>query len=230
MSISDNLAQIHKRIAAACQRVGRATDQVRLIAVTKTIPLERIEEALAAGVTDIGENRVQEAETKLPRLSGQPTRHLIGHLQANKARRALELFDCIHSIDSIKLAERLDRLAGELGCRPIVLAQVDLGKEPTKSGIDERELPQLAARLADCHHLDFRGLMTVPPFFDDAEQARPYFRRLRGLLDELNGGKILPRPLTQLSMGMSHDFEIAIEEGATLARVGTAIFGTRQQQ
>lgn len=226
LMISANLAEINRRIRAACQRAGRAPKSVRLVAVTKTVEAARIEEALHAGVTDIGENRVQEAETKFVRLSAA-RRHLIGHLQSNKVRRAVELFDWIHTIDDIKLAERLDRIAGELGRRPVVLVQVDLGKEATKSGTDEEELPEIIAFMARCAHLDCRGLMTIPPYLPEPEQVRPYFRRLRELLVEINAGRVYPHPLTELSMGMSHDFEVAIEEGATLVRVGTAIFGAR---
>jgi PLP dependent protein len=226
MSIEENLSQIRERIAAAARRAGRSPEQVRLVAVTKTVSADQVEEAIRAGVTDIGENRVQEAEKKLGRFAGVRA-HLIGHLQTNKARRAVELFDFIHSVDSIKLAERLDSIAAELGRRPVVLAQVDLGKELTKTGIDESELPELAAHLAACPNLDFRGLMTIPPYLPDPEDVRPYFARLSGLLADLNACKIFEQPLTELSMGMSHDFEVAIEEGATIVRVGTSIFGAR---
>jgi PLP dependent protein len=203
---------------------------VRLVAVTKTITPARIAEALAAGQLEIGENRVQEAETKFPELINGPwashwCRHLIGHLQANKARRAVELFDWIHSIDSVKLAARLDRIAGELGRRPVVLAQVDIGHEATKNGIDESELPELADYLAGAAHLDFRGLMAIPPYLPDLEAVRPFFSHLRELKEQLQQRGNLTLP--ELSMGMSHDFEVAIEEGATLVRVGSAIFGAR---
>jgi PLP dependent protein len=233
MSIESNIAHIKSRIAAAAERAGRSPAGIRLVAVTKTISPERVAEAISCGITDIGENRIQEAEGKFPLLAGasaQISRHLIGHLQNNKARRAVELFDYIHSIDSIKLAERLERIAAELGCRPVVLAQVDLGKESTKTGIDEAELSELADWLASAAHLDFRGLMTIPPFFPHPEATRPYFARLRGLLNDLNARKISLRPLTELSMGMSHDFEVAIEEGATIVRIGTSIFGERQYE
>jgi pyridoxal phosphate enzyme (YggS family) len=154
--------------------------------------------------------------------------HLIGHLQSNKARLAVRLFDVIHTIDSREMVERLDRIAGEAGRRPTVLVQVDLAHEPTKSGADETELPEIIAALDRAEHLEFKGLMTLPPFFDVAEQTRPYFRRLRELLDELNHQRAPQRKLTQLSMGMSHDYGVAIEEGATMVRVGTAIFGKRE--
>jgi pyridoxal phosphate enzyme (YggS family) len=153
---------------------------------------------------------------------------LIGHLQSNKARQAVEAFDVIHTIDSSQLAERLDRVAGELARRPEVLVQVDLAHEPTKSGADEGELPAIIEALDSASHLEFRGLMTLPPFFDSPEQTRPYFRRLREILEGLNRGRAHEQRLTELSMGMSHDFEAAIEEGATMVRVGTAIFGARE--
>lgn len=225
MTIPTNLQTIQARIDAACRRVQRNPQEIRLVAVTKTIDIEPINQALAAGVTDIGENRVQEAERKFPQLNSPVCHHLIGHLQTNKVRPAVELFDWIHSIDSIKLAEKLNHWAGTLGRRLVVLAQVDLGKEPTKEGVEVEALPALANYLASCSHLDFRGLMTVPPYFDDVNLTRPYFAQLRALKDQLNNQ--LTQPLTELSMGMSHDFEVAIEEGATIIRVGTALFGAR---
>lgn len=228
MSIKENLSEIHLRIDTACKKAGREPNNVRLIAVTKTFPAQIVDEALSIGISDIGENRVQEAEEKFPNLlSNTACRHLIGHLQSNKVRKALELFDWIHSIDSIKLAERVNRVAGELGKHPVVLVQVDLGKESTKNGIDENELVDLAAYLATAKHLDFRGLMTIPPYFEDPSATLPYFLRLRKLLSDLN--IVYPKTLTELSMGMSHDFEVAIQAGATLIRVGTAIFGNRSK-
>ncbi|MCS6885147.1 MAG: YggS family pyridoxal phosphate-dependent enzyme [Acidobacteriota bacterium] len=218
MSIKNNLEAIRQQINLK----GR---NVRLVAVTKTFPVETILEAIAAGITDIGENRVQEAATKFPHLPTSITKHLIGHLQSNKARKAVELFDWIHSVDSVALARKLDRLASDIGKTLVVLAQVDLAKEPTKSGASVEELPELAATLAASRSLDFRGLMTLPPFFEDPERTRPYFAKLRQLLAELNS--TLPKPLTELSMGMSHDFSVAIEEGATIVRIGSAIFGHR---
>lgn len=219
MSIESNIQKIRREIEAAA-----GNRSVRLVAVTKTFPVSKILEAISARVDDIGENRVQEAAEKFPHLP-PVTKHLIGHLQANKARRAVALFDWIHSVDSVALAMRLDRLAAELGRRPVVLAQVDLGKEPTKSGISVEGLPELVDTLVQCRNLDFRGLMTLPPFFEDPEMVRPYFAKLRELLTEQN--KRLPYALTELSMGMSHDFTVAIEEGATIVRIGSAIFGER---
>lgn len=229
MSIKENLTEIQTKINSACERFGRNPKEVRLIAVTKTFPVEPILESLAEGVTDIGENRVQEAEEKFPYLPKNVCRHLIGHLQSNKVRPAVELFDWIHSVDSLSLAQRINRIAGELGRCPVVLAQVDLGKEETKNGIDEVLLPELAAYLAAAKNLDFRGLMTIPPYFEDPNQTLSYFQHLHELLDKLNESKISSKPLTELSMGMSHDFEVAIQAGATIIRVGTAIFGTRSK-
>jgi len=223
-----NLDQIRQRIAAAASRAGRNPDGVTLIAVSKTVPADRIIPVLQAGITNLGENRVQEAESKVDHVKADGLKwHLIGPLQSNKAKRAVEIFDIIHSVDSIKLAERLDRLAGELGKTMPVLIQVDLGKESTKSGVDETDLEALVRRIADCGHLRLDGLMTLPPYFENTEEARPYFRRLRELMADLNGKGIVGHEMRELSMGMSHDFEAAIEEGATMVRVGTAIFGSR---
>jgi PLP dependent protein len=186
---------------------------------------------MTAGLTDFGENRVQEAETKIPEVGRNQARwHLIGHLQSNKARRAVELFDVIHSVDSIALAQRLDRICEELGREALpVLIQVDLGQEQTKTGIEEGKLPDLVAALQECARLRLAGLMTLPPFFEDAEKVRPYFRRLRDLRDKFQAGKAFGDQPGELSMGMTHDFEVAIEEGATIVRVGTAIFGERER-
>ena len=229
--IRDNIAQIRERISDAAKRADRNPDEVTLIAVSKTVSVDRIIPALDAGVTNLGENRVQEAEAKVGVINTEGLRwHLIGPLQSNKAKRAVEIFDTIHSVDSIKLAERLDRLAGELGKTMPILIQVDLGKEATKSGVDENDLEALIRRIADCSHLRLDGLMTLPPYFENTEDVRPYFRRLRELMAELNGKGIIGCKMRELSMGMSHDFEIAIEEGATMVRVGTAIFGSRKLQ
>jgi len=221
-ALADRLRRVTDRLRAAERRAGRPEGSVTLCAVSKTFPAEAVVEAVAAGATDIGENRVQEAETKRPAAEALGARarwHLIGHLQSNKARRAVELFDVIQTVDSIALARRLDRVAGEAGRRPDVLVQVDLGNEPTKTGAVESDLPTLVEALRASANLRLAGLMTIPPFFDDPEDARPFFRRLREVA-ELHA-------LSELSMGMSHDFEVAVEEGATIVRVGTAIFGSR---
>ena len=198
-------------------RSGRKPEAVRLIGVSKRVGLERVREAIEAGLTDIGENRVQEAEEKFPFMSDLPvTRHLIGHLQSNKSKRALELFSWIQSLDSTSLARRLDRLASEP--KP-VLIQVKVASEDTKAGAEESDLSSLVETLRSSENLELRGLMTMPPFFPDSEQVRPYFARLRALAE----GYGLP----EISMGMSHDFEVAVEEGATMVRVGRALFGER---
>ena len=223
------LADVRARLAAATQRSGRQSDQVRLIAISKTHPAPVIQQAIELGATDLGENRVQEAEGKIAEIGREKVRwHLVGHLQANKSRRAVSLFDVIHSLDTVDLARRLDRLCVEEGRDSLpVLIQVDLGHEETKSGIDESEITHLVENLGPLTRVKLIGLMTLPPFFDDPEQSRPFFRRLRELRDELNQRGAFGDRTGELSMGMTHDFEVAIEEGATMVRVGTAIFGAR---
>jgi pyridoxal phosphate enzyme (YggS family) len=187
--------------------------------------------AIGAGITDLGENRVQEAEGKILELGRQAARwHLVGHLQANKARRAVSLFDCIHSLDSPSLAQRLDRLCVEEGRKELpVLIQINFPGEETKTGIDPQELAQLLETSAACERLRLIGLMTLPPYFENADCARPFFRALRELRDQMKIEGCFGDGPGELSMGMSHDFEVAIEEGATILRVGTAIFGDRNQ-
>ena len=223
------LADVRARLAAATQRSGRQSDQVRLIAISKTHPAPVIQQAIELGATDLGENRVQEAEGKIAEIGREKVRwHLVGHLQANKSRRAVSLFDVIHSLDTVDLARRLDRLCVEEGRDSLpVLIQVDLGHEETKSGIDESEITHLVESLGPLTRVKLIGLMTLPPFFDDPKQSRPFFRRLRELRDELNRRGAFGDRTGELSMGMTHDFEVAIEEGATMVRVGTAIFGAR---
>jgi len=218
-------------VAAAVGRCGRNLEEVRLIAISKTHPASLVKRLAEFGATDLGENRVQEAEGKIPVVGRNRVRwHLVGHLQANKARRALSLFDIIHSLDSIDLARRLDRLCGETRTAEFpLLIQVDLGCEETKSGVTEEGLPQLVETVQQLERLKLIGLMTLPPFFDDPEDARPYFRRLRELRDELAAKDVFGAGKGELSMGMTHDFEVAIEEGATMVRIGTAIFGEREQ-
>ncbi|HZM85799.1 MAG TPA: YggS family pyridoxal phosphate-dependent enzyme [Blastocatellia bacterium] len=225
--IRERLVRVRERIARAAERAGRSADDITLIAVSKTFDSTTVQQAVDAGARDLGENRVQEAIAKVGVVQGEARWHLIGHLQSNKARQAVEAFDVIHTIDSNQLADRLDRIAGDLGRRPSVLVQVDLAHEPTKSGADESELPAIVEALESASHLEFRGLMTLPPFFDLPEQARPYFRKLREILEGLNRDRSTDQRLTELSMGMTNDFEVAIEEGATMVRVGTAIFGVR---
>ena len=228
--LRERLAGIRGRIAASARRCNRSVEEINLVAVTKTHGLETMKSALALGLTDLGENRIQEAEPKILALGRNAARwHLVGHLQANKARRAVNLFDCIHSIDSASLAHRLDRLCADEGRAELpVLIQVDLAGEQTKAGVDESELDELAETIAGCDHLRLNGLMTLPPFFEDAERARPFFKRLRVLRDALRAKGCFGDHAGELSMGMTHDFEIAIEEGATMVRVGTALFGERK--
>jgi pyridoxal phosphate enzyme (YggS family) len=200
-----------------------------LLAVSKTHPVEIIQAAIAAGVTDLGENRVQEADVKIPLVGRKAARwHLIGHLQSNKARRAVELFDVVHSLDSVGLAQRFDRVCREMNRAVLeVLIQVDLGQEATKSGAAETAVRGIVDAIGQSQVLRLTGLMTLPPYFEDPEQTRPYFRRLRKLRDELRAQGAFGDHPGELSMGMTHDYQIAIEEGATIVRVGTAIFGTR---
>lgn len=225
--IRDRIEQARGRIAEAARRVGRDPDEVELVAVTKTVQVPRIREAIEAGATVLGENRIQEAAGKIALLSAFPIRwHLIGHLQTNKSRAAAELFELIHSLDSIKLAAALDRHGAALHKRIRVLVEVNLEGELSKSGILEHDLVPLLDACRQCSNLVIDGLMAIPPFRKHPEDVRPFFRRLRLLRDE--AAKLYPNyPLRHLSMGMSHDFEVAIEEGATLVRIGTAIFEAR---
>jgi len=224
------LAGIRGQIEAAAQKAGRAAGEVTLVAISKTHPASAVRTLIELGATDIGENRVQEAEQKIPEIGRDRARwHLVGHLQANKARRAVDLFDVIHSLDSVTLARRLDRICIEKQKDSLpVLIQVDLGHEETKSGIDDLELNHLVASLEPLTRLKLIGLMTLPPFFDNPEQSRPFFRRLRELRDELATRAAFGDRKGELSMGMTHDFAVAIEEGATMVRIGTAIFGERE--
>ena len=228
--LGTRLSGLWSRIEAAAKRSGRTRDAIKLICVSKTHPAEVVRAAMEAGVTDLGENRVQEAEPKIGELGRDAaTWHLIGHLQSNKARRAVQLFEVIHSIDSVGLVEKLDRACADLNRKELpVLIQVDLGHETTKSGAEEAELPDLAAAVSGSEHLKLIGFMTLPPFFDDAEATRPFFAKLRELRDAYQQRGVFGASQGELSMGMTHDFEVAIEEGATMVRIGTAIFGARE--
>ena len=225
-----NYESVLQRIARAALRSGRDPADVKLVTVSKTHPASLVREAIEAGCKVFGENKVQEAESKIHEVGRDAAEwHLIGHLQSNKARKAVQLFDVIHSIDSVELAERLERICLEVGRESLpVLIQVDLAGEETKSGISEDELPDLVNRFEQCERLILIGLMVLPPFFDDPEATRPYFLRLREIRDRLKDQGAFRDGRGELSMGMSHDFEVAIEEGATIVRVGTAIFGERQ--
>jgi PLP dependent protein len=227
--LRERLEEVRRRIEACARLTGRDPAEITLVAVSKTHPPDVLRRAVEAGVRDLGENRVQEAEAKIAELGRKPMRwHLIGHLQANKARRAVALFDCIHSLDTVSLARRLDRLCREEGRDELpVLVQVDLAGEETKSGASEDDLPELVSAITACERLRLIGLMTLPPFFEEVERARPYFRRLRELRDAFASRLNFGVGRGELSMGMSHDYEVAIEEGATMVRIGTAIFGER---
>jgi PLP dependent protein len=231
MEIPSRLAAIRDRMESACRRAGRRPTDVTLVAVTKTRTVDEVASALKAGVEDLGENRVQEAEAKYPSLSSLETRdgsrprfHLVGHLQKNKVKKAVALFDRIHSVDSVELGHKIDSTAEELGKVQPVLVQVDLASEPTKFGLPEKDLLPTLENLTGLPRLRVDGLMVLPPFEPDPESVRPYFRRLRELGAAAFGRGLAGR---ELSMGMSHDFEVAIEEGATFIRVGTALFGPR---
>ncbi|MGH9959183.1 MAG: YggS family pyridoxal phosphate-dependent enzyme [Pyrinomonadaceae bacterium] len=228
--LDERLVNVRRRIEIASRRCNRSPDEVSLIAIGKNHPAEVLRLALAAGLHDLGENRVQEAEAKINALGRHAARwHLVGHLQANKARRAVKLFDLIHSLDSAALALRLDRLCVEEGREQLpILIQVDLGYEETKSGVRENVLSEVVTALKDCPRLRLDGLMTLPPFYDNPERARPFFRKLREIRDRLEGEGHFAPNLGELSMGMTNDFEIAFEEGATMVRIGTAIFGERE--
>jgi pyridoxal phosphate enzyme (YggS family) len=231
MSIAENVNAIRGRIVQAAARVGRNADSIVLMAVSKTMEPQRINEAYSAGLRIFGENRVQEFEGKSAALSELKDAqwHLIGHLQSNKAKKAAELFQAVDSVDSLRLAERLNQAATEARKKLEVLIEIKVGQEESKAGIplDSPELETLLQAAPQLANLQIRGLMTVPPFTDDPEGARPYFRLLRDLRDKIAARKLTAIQMDVLSMGMSHDFEVAIEEGSTCVRVGTAIFGAR---
>jgi len=228
-SIASNVEQVQERIARAAARSDRRPEDIVLVAASKTFPAEAIRAAYDAGIRAFGENRVQEWESKQAELTDiKPSWHLIGHLQSNKARRASRLFDWIDSVDDAELAAKLDDAAGETNEWLAVLIEVQVDPTESKSGVAQVDLPALAEAVIQMPHLQLRGLMTVPPFCEDPRDARPYFRRLRRLRDDLE--QHLGRSFPELSMGMSHDFEVAIEEGATQVRIGSAIFGERARK
>ncbi len=227
-SVARNLAAIRERIAAACARSGRDPGEVKLVGVTKTVPADRILEGVKAGISILGENYIQELLKKRDLLADLPVSwHCIGHLQTNKAKFAVDCCDWIETLDRESLAVELDRKAAKKGRRLPVLIQVNTGGEETKSGVYPESLASFYKKASGFEWLDIRGLMALPPFFDQPERARPYFRQLRELLDRIRQQSSDPEKLSELSMGMSGDFEVAIEEGATLVRIGTAIFGGR---
>ncbi|MCU0255767.1 MAG: YggS family pyridoxal phosphate-dependent enzyme [Vicinamibacterales bacterium] len=227
-AIAENLAAVRARIAAAAARGGRPAAAVRLVAVSKTFGPEHVLAALAAGQRDFGENRVQEALPKIAACGDAPLQwHLIGHLQSNKARKAVGPFASVQSVDSLALLRRLEAIACEARRSLEVLVQVDLAGEATKFGAAPEEAAAMLDEAAQCTHVRVAGLMLMPPLLEDVERVRPYFRRLREFRDQQAARGIAPAHIAELSMGMSHDFEVAVEEGATIVRVGTAIFGSR---
>jgi len=229
--IADRLTEVRSRIAAAAQSAGRDPSSVRLIAVSKTVPIDLIRDAWLAGQRDFGENRVQEGLQKIGTSADLEIRwHLLGHLQTNKARKAAAAFATIQSVDSVELLQKLDQAAGDAGNRPELLVQVDLAGESTKFGAAPGDVPKLLEAAGRLQAARVVGLMTLPPMAAVPEDARPWFRRLRGLRDEWLAAGVPGSMLRELSMGMSGDFEVAIEEGATMVRIGTSIFGSRHGQ
>ena len=231
MSISANAAHVQERIVAACRRCGRKSDEVALMAVSKTFSTARIREAYDAGLRLFGESRIQEfaAKSEALRDLSDAQWHMIGHLQTNKAAKAAELFSAVDSLDSLRLAEKLNAAVGLSGKKLAVLIEINLGGETAKSGLarDSQELQEILEAASSLESLEIRGLMTVPPFTEDPEGSRPFFRTLRDLRDRIAARRLPAVAMDVLSMGMSHDFEVAIAEGSTCVRVGTAIFGDR---
>ena len=226
--IALNINNIRQRIAQAASRSGRAPGDIKLMAVTKTVSPERVQEAMDAGIDLFGENYVQEAKEKIAALGKNVKWHMIGHLQTNKAKYVVHLFDCVQSVDRIELARELDKRARLTGCRLNVLIEVNVGGEQSKSGIGAADAPQLVKNVASLENISVHGLMTMPPYFENPEEARPYFRALKNLAAQIDCARIPGVSMKELSMGMTDDFEVAIEEGATLVRVGRAIFGARR--
>ena len=229
MTIADRLAEVRGRIAAAARSAGRDPSSIRLVAVSKTFPIDAIRDAYAAGQREFGENRVQEALEKIVACGDLEIRwHLLGHVQTNKAKKAAPAFSTIHSVDSVELLQKIDAAAADTGRAPELLIQVDLAGEATKFGVQPADVPRLFDAAVGCHAVRVAGLMTLPPIPESPEDARPWFRRLRELRDEWSAAGVPRSMLAELSMGMSGDFEVAIEEGSTMVRIGTAIFGSRQ--
>lgn len=227
--VPENIKIVREKIAAAALRVGRDPSEVRLMGVTKTVDDERIMESIRAGIDIIGENYVQEAKRKIEKMGRSLPWHLIGHLQTNKAKYAVKLFDMVHSVDRISLARELSRRAAMIDTEMKILIEVNVSGEESKDGIAPELAEALVREAARLPGLKIKGLMTMAPWFDDQEEARPYFRRLRELKDAITAANISGVELAELSMGMSGDYEVAVEEGATIVRVGTKIFGSRKQ-
>jgi hypothetical protein len=230
MDVAGNIGRIREVVAQAAARSGRSPAEVRLMAVTKTVDDERIAAAMQDGVDIIGENYVQEAKRKLETLGKGCEWHLIGRLQTNKAKYAVRLFDMIHSVDRLELAAEIDRRAAAAGHLMKILIEVNVSGEETKNGVPLADAADLVRRIAPLTNLSIRGLMTMPPWFDDPEQARPYFRALRDLRDRIKADRLPRVEMTELSMGMTGDYAVAVEEGATIIRVGRGIFGEREKQ
>jgi pyridoxal phosphate enzyme (YggS family) len=228
MPIAENLTTVMDRCASAAKRAGRDPLSIKLVVVTKTVDIERIREAVAAGALILGENRVQEAKEKIEKLGPIASWHLIGHLQTNKAKYAVKLFYLIHSVDSLELAKEIDKQAAKIGKVQDVLVEVSIAGEETKAGVALEDAVALIKGAARLKNISMKGLMTMPPFSYNPEDSRPYFKKLRKLSESIAKEHIPGVSLKELSMGMSGDFEVAIEEGATMVRVGTAIFGERK--
>jgi pyridoxal phosphate enzyme (YggS family) len=226
-SIAENIAGIRRRLNGAAARAGRDPDSVRLMAVSKTVEPDRVRQAIDAGITLLGENYVQEAREKIPAIGHDVEWHMIGHLQTNKAKYVVTLFDWIHSVDRLELAQELDKRAGQNGRTLNILIEVNLSGEASKSGAEPSQVLELVRQISTLPNLNVRGLMTMPPYSDQPETSRPYFQSLRGLRDEIRAAAIPNISMDELSMGMTDDFEVAVEEGATIIRVGRAIFGVR---
>ncbi|MCF8110800.1 MAG: YggS family pyridoxal phosphate-dependent enzyme [Desulfobacteraceae bacterium] len=226
--IAENIRRVQEKISNAALSCGRAAESVKLVAVTKTVEPEKIRNAVEAGLNCFGENYIQEARQKAGALADcDISWHFIGHLQSNKAKYAVPIFDLIHSVDTFKLAREINRQAEKRGLVQKILIQVNLGEEESKSGVQENEVLGLAGQISELENLSIQGLMTMPPFFDQPEKVRPFFRRLALLREKLAGQQIPGVVPNELSMGMTGDFEVAIEESATLVRIGTALFGER---
>jgi hypothetical protein len=228
VNIRENIERVKERIAFACNKVGRSPNEIKIVGATKTVPAEKIREAIKAGIKIIGENRVQEAERKIYELRDENVEwHMIGYLQKNKVNKALRLFKMIQSVSSLDLAKKINNSCEREGMKMPCLIEVNVGREPTKAGFLEEELFENLEELIKLPNLEIKGLMAIPPFLEP-EEVRPYFKKLREIMEKINDMKISGIQLKELSMGMSHDFEVAIEEGATMVRIGTAIFGPRE--
>jgi len=226
--IADNIKRIRENIAEAARRANRDPSDIRLMGVTKTVDDQRIAEAIDAGLDIVGENYVQEGKRKIEKMGKPLEWHMIGHLQTNKAKYAVRLFDMIHSVDRLKLARELDKRAGAEGVKIKILVEVNVSGEDSKSGVVRDDAVALVKEIASFDHISLQGLMTMPPWFDDPEDARPYFAALRELRDRIVTENIPRVEMKELSMGMSQDYRVAVEEGATIVRIGTAIFGERK--